>query len=266
MKLVTAVVKPHKWEDVRVALEAVGRDRDDGQRGQRLRPAEGSHGGLPRARSTTSPWCPRCGSRSRSATPTSTRSSARSRRPRRPAGSATARSGCHRSSRSSGSAPATATTRPSDRRPVTAADRAARAAEADKLCAAAYDGCGGPEVGAALVAVGGYGRAELAPYSDLDVVLVHDEGVELGEVAQQVWYPIWDSGRSSTTRCAPCRRWWRPPASDVRVASGSARRPAPGRRPAPHPAAAHHDARAVASRRTGAAAGAAARWCATGTG
>jgi nitrogen regulatory protein P-II 1 len=24
MKLVTAVVKPHKWEDVRVALEAVG--------------------------------------------------------------------------------------------------------------------------------------------------------------------------------------------------------------------------------------------------
>ena len=24
MKLVTAVIKPHKWEDVRVALEAVG--------------------------------------------------------------------------------------------------------------------------------------------------------------------------------------------------------------------------------------------------
>lgn len=46
----------------------------------------------------------------------------------------------------------------------------------------------------ALVAVGGYGRGELAPYSDLDVVLVHDEHVDVREVAQQVWYPLWDSG------------------------------------------------------------------------
>ena len=42
--------------------------------------------------------------------------------------------------------------------------------------------------------MGGYGRGELAPYSDLDVVLVSDEGVELGEVAERVWYPLWDSG------------------------------------------------------------------------
>ena len=46
----------------------------------------------------------------------------------------------------------------------------------------------------ALVAVGGYGRGELAPYSDLDVVLVHEEHVDVREVAQQVWYPLWDSG------------------------------------------------------------------------
>ncbi len=44
------------------------------------------------------------------------------------------------------------------------------------------------------MAVGGYGRSELAPYSDLDVVLVADDGVDLGEVAGQVWYPLWDSG------------------------------------------------------------------------
>jgi [protein-PII] uridylyltransferase len=54
----------------------------------------------------------------------------------------------------------------------------------------------GPDAGAALVAVGGYGRGELAPYSDLDVVLVHQEepGFDLGAVAGQVWYPLWDSG------------------------------------------------------------------------
>ena len=77
---------------------------------------------------------------------------------------------------------------------MTSADRARRAAEADALCARAYTASGGPDVGAALVAVGGYGRAELAPCSDLDVVLVSDEGVDVGEVARQVWYPLWDSG------------------------------------------------------------------------
>lgn len=77
---------------------------------------------------------------------------------------------------------------------MTAADRVERTAAADALCAGAYDKCGGPETGAALVAVGGYGRSELAPYSDLDVVLVSDEGVEVRSVAEQVWYPLWDSG------------------------------------------------------------------------
>ena len=73
---------------------------------------------------------------------------------------------------------------------MTASERAQRTAEADALCASAYDGCGGPDVGAALVAVGGYGRSELAPHSDLDVVLVSDEGVDLGDVAERVWYPL----------------------------------------------------------------------------
>lgn len=77
---------------------------------------------------------------------------------------------------------------------MSAADRAARAADADALCLKAYEQSGGLESGAALVAVGGYGRSELAPYSDLDVVLVSEEGVDVRRVAEQVWYPLWDSG------------------------------------------------------------------------
>ena len=77
---------------------------------------------------------------------------------------------------------------------MTATERTRRTAEADALCIESYDACSGPDVGAALVAVGGYGRSELAPYSDLDVVLVSNEGVELGEVAERVWYPLWDGG------------------------------------------------------------------------
>src|SRR3546814_4686543 len=77
---------------------------------------------------------------------------------------------------------------------MTAAERAARTASADTRCATAYDDLDGPRTGVAVVAVGGYGRAELAPHSDLDVVLLHDDAVRVGELAEQVWYPIWDAG------------------------------------------------------------------------
>ena len=74
--------------------------------------------------------------------------------------------------------------------------RRARTAEADALCVAALDKAldDGDDTGLALVAVGGYGRAELAPHSDLDVVLVHDDAVDVRRVAEQVWYPLWDAG------------------------------------------------------------------------
>jgi [protein-PII] uridylyltransferase len=46
----------------------------------------------------------------------------------------------------------------------------------------------------ALLAVGGYGRSSLCPYSDLDVVLVHSGLRDISTVADGIWYPVWDEG------------------------------------------------------------------------
>jgi [protein-PII] uridylyltransferase len=48
--------------------------------------------------------------------------------------------------------------------------------------------------GMALVAVGGYGRRELCPGSDLDVTLVHKGRSSPKAAADAVWYPVWDTG------------------------------------------------------------------------
>ena len=103
---------------------------------------------------------------------------------------------------------------------MTAAERASRTEEADQLCASAYAGRGGPDVGVALVAVGGYGRGELAPHSDLDVVLVHDEGVDLGQLAEEIWYPIWDSGAQLDHSVRSFSEMVATADADLRVASG----------------------------------------------
>ena len=44
------------------------------------------------------------------------------------------------------------------------------------------------------MAVGGYGRSSLCPYSDLDVVLVHNGHRDIRAVADGIWYPVWDEG------------------------------------------------------------------------
>ncbi|KUL26124.1 [protein-PII] uridylyltransferase [Streptomyces regalis] len=50
--------------------------------------------------------------------------------------------------------------------------------------------------GVSLVAVGGYGRGELSPRSDLDLLLLHDgnDSDAVAALADRIWYPVWDLG------------------------------------------------------------------------
>lgn len=52
-----------------------------------------------------------------------------------------------------------------------------------------------PTSGFAIVATGGLGRRELVPYSDLDLMLLHDNlpADTVSHVAEQLWYPLWDA-------------------------------------------------------------------------
>ena len=43
------------------------------------------------------------------------------------------------------------------------------------------------------LAVGGLGRRECAPHSDLDLVLLHTGTPGIDRIASAVWYPIWDA-------------------------------------------------------------------------
>jgi [protein-PII] uridylyltransferase len=75
--------------------------------------------------------------------------------------------------------------------------RRALTALTDDWLHALYVASGAGDIGAALVAIGGYGRGELAPGSDLDLLLLHSPNVPTSDVtavADRLWYPVWDAG------------------------------------------------------------------------
>jgi [protein-PII] uridylyltransferase len=97
-----------------------------------------------------------------------------------------------------------------------ATDRVNRSIQNDRWLAELL----GAEPGVALVAVGGYGRRELLPRSDLDVLLLHDGRNGIAAIADRIWYPVWDSGAEldHAVRTVPQAR--RVARGDLKVALG----------------------------------------------
>src|SRR6201981_1350001 len=97
-----------------------------------------------------------------------------------------------------------------------AADRARRTAQTARWLAELL----GAEPDVALVAVGGYGRRELLPRSDLDVLLLHGGRGDIAGIADRIWYPVWDSGAEldHAVRTVPQAR--RVARADLKVALG----------------------------------------------
>src|SRR3984893_12822203 len=97
-----------------------------------------------------------------------------------------------------------------------AAERARRTIQVDRWLAELL----GAEPDVALVAVGGYGRREMLPRSDLDVLLLHGGRDDIAGIADRIWYPVWDSGAEldHAVRTVPQAR--RVARADLKVALG----------------------------------------------
>jgi [protein-PII] uridylyltransferase len=70
-------------------------------------------------------------------------------------------------------------------------ERRERSNESDRLLNSLFTGV----AGVALAAVGGYGRGELSPGSDLDILFLHNGRTDeksLSDLVNKVLYPLWD--------------------------------------------------------------------------
>lgn len=79
-----------------------------------------------------------------------------------------------------------------------------------------------PSPSVCLMAIGGYGRAELAPYSDIDLLLLHSPSNknELPPLAEQILYPLWDLGLDVSCSSRSIDECLKMARSDVQVKTG----------------------------------------------
>ena len=74
-------------------------------------------------------------------------------------------------------------------------ERRNRSNEGDLLLSSLFKESGANPREVAIAAVGGFGRGELSPGSDLDIVIIHTGSVsdsELSELVNKILYPLWD--------------------------------------------------------------------------
>ncbi|MDP2970027.1 MAG: [protein-PII] uridylyltransferase, partial [Deltaproteobacteria bacterium] len=79
-----------------------------------------------------------------------------------------------------------------------------------------------PSPSVCLIAIGGYGRAELAPYSDIDLLLLYSPSNknELSPLAEQILYPLWDLGLDVSCSSRSIDECLKMARSDVQVKTG----------------------------------------------
>lgn len=92
----------------------------------------------------------------------------------------------------------------------------------DGLVRKAFQSAKVPSPSVCLMAIGGYGRAELAPYSDIDLLLLYSPSNknELSPLAEQILYPLWDLGLDVSCSSRSIDECLKMARSDVQVKTG----------------------------------------------
>ena len=74
-------------------------------------------------------------------------------------------------------------------------ERRTRSNESDLLLSSLFNDSSANPDEVAIAAVGGFGRGELSPGSDLDIVIIHTGALaekELSDLVNKILYPLWD--------------------------------------------------------------------------
>ncbi len=79
-----------------------------------------------------------------------------------------------------------------------------------------------PSPSVCLMAVGGYGRAELAPYSDVDLLLLYSSSQkeELPPLIEKILYPLWDLGLDVSCSSRSINECLKMSQSDLHIKTG----------------------------------------------